>query len=562
MNGRPEMQPGADPLAGAPWRRFYNPRAAALTALTPSPLSKLLDDAAAACPQGACLTFGEETLSYSEVGELVARLAAGFAGLGIGQGDRVGYMGPAHPAFTLNCFALWHLGAVQVGMNPLYSVQRLAGQAEDAGLSLILTLDDPALLAKALEVSAGIAARPMVIAASATRCDPTAQSRLPGDAPVALAGLSALLREQDPVARAVLDPGAPAALQYTGGTTGTPKAAVLTHANLWTNAHQMTSWFPQLENGREVLLAAAPVTHVAGLGPTQNFMIRLAGELVWMPRFSPQEALRLIAAHKVSVLLAPPTMYIALLQASAGTSFDWSSVRSVQAGASPVPLELKRRFHQATGLWMTTLYGMTETSPAAIYSTPLPEQAGATGIPLPLTDVQIRSIADPTRLVPFGEPGEICIRGPQVMAGYWKRPEETERAFVDGFFRSGDIGTMTEEGIVTVLDRLKDVIIASGYNIYPADVENAVLAHPLVREAAVIGVPDAYRGETVKAIVSLNEGESLTLEELQEFLAAKLSPMEMPKQLEILDDIPKSENLKISKQALRDRETARARIER
>lgn len=538
----------------APWRRFYHEEAAALVDARPFPLSKLLDDAVAGHGDRPFLTYERETLSYSEGAQLIGQLAAGLAELGIGKGDRVGYLGPAHPSFTLNCFALWHLGAVHVGMNPLYSVARLAAQAADAGLSAILTLDDPALLAKAAEAAAALPRPIPVISANARRCDPTADSL------VADAARGVKLRDlaggSGSVERAAIDPGNDAAaLQYTGGTTGTPKAAILTHGNLAANVLQMASWFPQLEPGREVLLAAAPPTHVVGVGPTQNFTTRFAGELVWMSRFEPNEALRLISERKVSVLLAPPTMYIALLDVTAGTGFDWSNIRSAQCGASPVPLELKQRFQKASGIWITTVYGMTETSPAAVYSSPHPEHAGATGIPLPVTEVDIRSPADPTRRVPAGEAGEICIRGPQVMKGYWQRPEETESAFIDGFFRSGDIGSMSEDGVVTVLDRLKDMIIASGYNVYPADVENAILQHPRVREVAVIGVPDRYRGETVKAIISLREGD-LDLEELQRFLAGKLSPMEIPKQLEIVADIPKNENMKISKQALREREAA------
>lgn len=546
---------------GAPWRQFYHAEAAALAEPHPFPLSTLLDDAVAGYGVRPFLTLGDETLSYSDAARLIKRLAAGLAELGIRKGDRVGYMGPAHPAFTLNCFGLWHLGAMHVGMNPLYSVPRLTGQALDAGLSAILTLDDPAMLRKAAEVAASLPRPIPIVTANARRCDPTADSLLlPHTEARWMVKLMDLASGSTDVERATVEPGDPAALQYTGGTTGNPKAAILTHANLSTNALQMTSWFPQLQPGREVILAAAPVTHVVGVGPLQNFTTRFAGELVWMPRFEPQEALRLIRERNVSVLLAPPTMYVALLEASAGREFDWTNIRSAQCGASPVPLELKQRFQKTTGIWITTVYGMTETSPAAIYSLPLPEHAGATGIPLPMTDVEIRSPADPTRRVPVGEPGEICIRGPQVMAGYWQRPEETQSAFVDGFFRSGDIGSMSEDGVVTVLDRLKDMIIASGYNIYPADVENAILQHPLVREAAVIGVPDRYRGETVKAIVSLREGE-LDLGELHQFLSSRLSPMEIPKQLEVVAEIPKNENLKVSKLALRERELA-AQVEK
>lgn len=542
----------ADPR---PWHRFYNAQALTLAGPRPFALSTLLDDAARGYGQRPALSYAGETISYADVHALVSRLATGYAELGIKKGDRVGYMGPAHPVFTFSCFALWHLGAVGVGLNPLYAVSRLVGQARDSGLKAIVTIDDPALIAKASQVVQGCLTPVTLICAKASNLDPGSAVHLPSDVGGSIVSISDLIVSGSPVARAAIEPLRDAAvLQYTGGTTGAPKAARLTHGNLSVNVDQMKSWFPQLQPGREAMLSIAAVTHIAGVGPIQNFTIGLAGKLAVQQRFDPARILDIIEEEGITVILAVSTVFVALLQASAGRKFDWSQIRSVQAGAAPVPLELKRRFKELTGLEITTLYGMTETSPAAVYSLPLPEHAGSTGIPLPFTDVEIRCPLHPERLMPFGEPGEVCIRGPQVMDGYWNREAETAQAFVDGFFRSGDLGNMTEEGVVTVLDRLKDVILASGYNIYPGDVENAILEHPLVREAAVIGVPDSYRGETVKAIVSLRGDQTIELSDLNDFLASRLSPMEIPKQLEIVADIPKNENLKISRLALRERE--------
>lgn len=542
-----------------PWRRFYNAQAAALASPRPFVLSALLDDAADSFGHRPSMSYAGETLNYADLHALVAQLATGYAELGIGKGDRVGYMGPAHPAFTFSCFALWHLGAVGVGLNPLYAVTRLVQQARDSGLKAIVTIDEPALVVKAGEVAQACGGPVNVIVAKASRLDPCSVVDLPPNASPPIIGMPELIASGPVVARATVDPlHDTAVLQYTGGTTGSPKAAMLTHGNLSVNVTQMKSWFPQLQPGREAMLSIAAVTHIAGVGPIQNFTMGLAGKLAVQQRFDPARVLDIVEEEGITVILAVSTVFVALLQASADRKFDWSRIHSVQAGAAPVPLELKRRFRDLTGLEITTLYGMTETSPAAVYSLPLPEQTGATGVPLPFTDVEIRCPRDPARRMPFGEPGEICIRGPQVMDGYWNREEETAQAFVDGFFRSGDLGSMTDEGVVTVLDRLKDVIIASGYNIYPGDVENALLEHPHVREAAVIGVPDSYRGETVKAIVSLRGEQSIELAELQHFLATRLSPMEIPKQLEIVTDIPKNENLKISRLALRERELRRS----
>jgi long-chain acyl-CoA synthetase len=550
-------QPGTAAPQARPWQRFYNPTAAALTVAEPFPLTRLLDRAVASFGDRPFLTYGADRLSYDEVARLVGQVATGLAGLGIMKGDRVGYMAPAHPSFTIFSFALWHLGAVGVGLNPLYPVARLAGQAQDSGLKAVVTLDAPELLAKAEALVAALGRPVTVVVASAASGDPTTAVTRPTGTGARWVAAGDLIDGGAVVEAAAIDPLVDlAVLQYTGGTTGSPKAAMLSHGNLSVNAVQMHSWFPQLEPGREIMLSAAPVTHVSGVGPIQNFTVHMAGELVSLPRFDPARTLDIIEEHRISVLLAAPTMFVGILQAAAmaGRKIDWSFLKSAQCGAAPVSPELKKRFEAETGVWITTIYGMTETSPAAVYSSPAREHVGATGIPLPFTDVEIRAIDDPTKRMPAGEVGEICIKGPQVMRAYWNRPEATESAFVDGFFRSGDLGSMTQDGVVTLADRLKDVIIAGGYNIYPTDVENAILEHPDVREVAVIGVPDDYRGETVKAIVSLRSEGKLTLEVLQAFLRTRLSPMEIPKKLEVVDEIPRNENLKISRQALRERE--------
>ncbi len=545
-------------FSSAPWRKYYNDKAAALSHPEAFPLTEFLDNAVRQFPGARFLTFNETSLSYEQTRELVDRLAGGHAALGVGKGDRVGYMAPAHPAFSLTCFALWRLGAVEVGLNPLYAESKLIMQANDAGLSAVITLDSPDLAEKASKLAKAAPEIKTLVLAPANACSPETPAEMPpqsGD--IHTVSLHDVIACGEHAEQTPIDPATDAAaLQYTGGTTGAPKAAILTHANLVINAQQMTSWYPALQDGCEAMLAAAPVTHVGGLGPMQNFMTSLAGELVWMSRFSPHEALDLIERHNVSVLIAPPTMYVAFLNACRERRFDWSRIRVAQAGAAPVPAELKRRVFDATGHWLTTLYGMTETSPATIYSTPLQEQADATGIPLPLTEVQIRTLNDPTKIAAPNESGEVCVKGPQVMTGYWRRPEETQNSFVDGFFRTGDIGAMSEDGVITVRDRIKDVIIASGFNVYAADVEAAILEYPAVREAAVIGVKDDYRGETVKAIISLTTDAALNLPTLQAFLEDRLSPIEIPKELEILDDIPKNENMKISKLALRERETS------
>ncbi len=537
------------------WHSHYPQNARDLSLPEPRALIGLLDDAARDFADRPCLTLEDWTLSYGEVAELVSRIGAGLSQMGIEPGERVGYMGPPHPLFTLGCFAMWQIGAVYVGLNPLYSAERLAGQCVDSGLKAIITFDEPGLLAKAQQICDHIGQPVPLLVGSFTQ-DPREAIALQGTEKLSpVQTIPDLLATDGTAERAIFDPVAhPAVLQFTGGTTGAPKAAVLTHHNLLVNSAQMVSWYPQLEPGREVMLSAAPVTHAGGIGPVQNFTMQLAGELVSLPRFDPMKTLDLIEKRKVTILLMAPTMAIALLEAARERPIDWSGMKCVQCGAGPVPAELKERFMQATGHWITTLYGMSETAPAVVYSPPERTLARFTGVPLPFTEVEIRKTDDPHQQAAAGEVGEICLRGPQVMKEYWRSPEATEQAFVDGFFRSGDLGSMNEEGLVTVSDRLKDMIIASGFNIYPADVESAILAHPAVREAAVIGVPDDYRGETAKAIVSLRHGEQLDLKQLKDFLTGRLSPMEIPTILSIVDEIPRNENMKISRLDLRKRE--------
>lgn len=537
------------------WERYYPATARDLALPEPRPLTALLDHSAYSFPDRPCLTLEDWTLSYGEVTLLASRLGAGLAQMVVMPGDRIGYMGPPHPVFTLGCFAMWHIGAVYVGLNPLYSADRLAGQCIDSGLKAIITLDEPSLLAKAHQIRELIE-QPVSFLVGSFRKDPR-EAIAPNHpfGPGGVWAISDLLAADAAVARATFDPVTqPAVLQFTGGTTGTPKAAVLTHFNLLTNAAQMVSWYPQLEPGREVMLSAAPVTHAGGIGPVQNFTVQLAGELVSLPRFDPMKTLDLIEKRKITILLMAPTMAIALLEAARERPIDWSGVKCVQCGAGPVPAELKARFMQATGHWVTTLYGMSETAPAVVYSPSDRALAEYTGVPLPFTEVEIRKVNDPHQRAAVGEVGEICLRGPQVMKGYWRNEEANSEAIVDGFFRSGDLGSMNEDGLLTVSDRLKDIIIAGGYNIYPADVESAILGHPAVREAAVIGVPDEYRGETAKAIVSLRAGEQLDLDELKKFLSGRLSPMEIPTILSIVDEIPRNENMKISRLDLRELE--------
>lgn len=616
-----------------------------------------LRNAAARFPDRVHLRHGSQRLTYAETQQLTDRLAAGLAADGIRPGDRVGLLMPNIPAHALAVLAVWRAGAISVGLNPLSSPADLTRQANDAGLSMIIAADRPALLETAglLQSHARVArlivcdadgadlrdaAKPAAGAtqpadaaranrrgssperdASRSHADRPSRSgsgyprrpdagspnrsgsddpsrsdpRHPGDSRTGR--LSRLLDTASPVPDGRgSSPGDVASLCYTGGTTGEPKGAMLTHANFLAAARQMRRFYGSLEDGGEVFLAAAPFTHIGGLQNTLNLPTSIAAEICIVERFRPAEIMALVETHRITFLLTVPTMLVAFAREPGFAAVDWSSVRFVVAGGAPLPPEVRRRFERRTGTRVRNGYGMTETTGVAAIMPADPrdhenddpdndrrdgpnddradapgvrrgdgrgedgrsgkagddsDSAAATGVPLPEVELEIRAVDDVERPLPLGETGEIVIAGPQVMAGYWNRPEETRAAFAGEFLRTGDLGYVDGAGFLHLVDRLKDLIIAGGYNVYPGKVERAIYEHPAVAEALVVGVPDDYRGETVRAVVSLRDDGELTLEDLQRFLRPALSPVEIPKQLEIRDSLPRTPAGKLSRHALR-----------
>jgi len=555
QQGPPAASPAAL-YAASPWRAHYGEAARRAEGLRPFPLFDMLLWAERHFPDRPYVTYQGHTVTYAEALAIVDRLAVGLVGIGVGKGDRVGYCMANHSAFAFLHFALWKIGAVAVSMNPLYPVNRLAAQAADAGVKAILTTDDPEVGDGFLALAEVEPQRPRIILARHDAGDLRAPPRLSEAARAAGAvRLSDLLTTQGDVPPVRIDTDDLAALAYTGGTTGAPKGVMLSHANLSMNCQQMRSWYPRLTAGVEATCVGAPMTHIAGISPILNFMTLLGGEIIIQPRFDPSSLLHAVDEGRVTLLLLTPTMLVGMRDLMESRQIDWSRVKLIQCGAAPLTPELMRVFRTITGQPIVNLFGMTETSPAVVYGMPAaPGGELATGCPLPLTQVQVRAKDDPSRCVPLGEAGELCFAGPQVTRGYWNQDHENATFFVDGFFRTGDVGYVTADGFVHVIDRLKDVIIAGGNNIYPAQVEGVLSQHAAIAEAAVIGTPHPYRGETVKAVVRLRPGAELTLDQLQQDLAGRLSPVEMPKVLEILEDLPRTPNMKVSRQALRERE--------
>jgi long-chain acyl-CoA synthetase len=349
-----------------------------------------------------------------------------------------------------------------------------------------------------------------------------------------------------------------AVLQYTGGTTGTPKGAMLTHFNLVANVHQGVAWIPHRPEER--MLAALPFFHVFGLTVAMLVPIKMGATMILYP--NPREIgpiLKLITKTKPSLMPGVPTMYIAMLNHPKLGKADLRSIRTCLSGGAPLPVEVKRKWDKVTGGILVEGYGLSETSPIT-HANPLVEGAlvkECIGLPFPDTDCRIVDVDTGTREMPVGESGELLIKGPQVMKGYWGRKEETDRVLRDGWLSTGDVARIDEDGYFHIVERKKDMIIASGYNVYPREVEEVLFQHPAVQEAAAIGVPDPYRGETVKAFVVLKAGMTTTDAEIVAFCKERLAPFKVPKQIEFRTDLPKSLVGKVLRRALREEELAK-----
>lgn len=537
----------ASPYGPALWGRVFPTGDLPIAPAIHGDLFDLLQTAERDHAERPHITFQGQSWTYAETLKLSLVLAQGLAEQGVGQGDRVGLCLPNTPAYIVLCFALWRIGAVGVGMNTLYSADHLQQQAKDAGLSLLFAAkDDPA--EPKIQAAAQAAGCRLVL------CQADGSDLRTEGAPGAPGTLADLLRyppliESHPRAR----PASLAMLQYTGGTTGAPKGAMLSHRALLAAARQGLACQPRIERGLDAWHAPAPMTHISGLINYACIVTAAAGENLLVARFSTEELLDQLRRGRPTLLTAIPTMLTALLAAPDLTGARWDRVKHVLAGGAATPLELWRRFKAVSGLSVQQAYGMTETAgaTACMPMGDITSHAEATGAPMPGVHVEIRSLEDPSRAVEIGETGEVCIGGDNLMDGYWQVADRSAHLTSDGLLRSGDVGLMTSDGYLYVVDRLKDVVICSGYNVYPRVIDEAVLQHPAIREAISLGVPDSYRGETIMVAAALKPGQQLTLDDLQTFLAGKLSPIEMPKQLVVLDQLPKSENGKLSRQLIR-----------
>ena len=558
-----------------PWLEHYDEGMPATVDYPRIPLDRLLTDTRAKYPEHAAIIFGamvgsrlmDAKLTYRQLDDAVNRFAAGLQEMGVGKGDRVAIMLPNCPQFVIAAYAAWRIGAIVVCCNPLYVAREIEHLINDSGAETFVVMSQLYERVKSIREKTGLK---RVIVTNIKEYFPgllrllftLAKEKKEGHW-VDISGDAGSYWFQDVMrgggkpAPVEIDPDEISTLIYTGGTTGGPKGAQLSHYNLVSNATALNVWTSSRPT-EDSLLAVMPYFHSYGLTVGMNVCIANAVTSVQIPNPREMEhVLTSIQKHRVTYYPGVPTMFIGLLNYPERDQYDLTSLRFAVSAAAPLPPEVQQQFQDVTGGVMMEAYGLTETSPCVTMDPIDSPRFNSLGVPLPDTDVKVVNVESGEEELPSGEIGELIIKGPQVMKGYWNLPTETANALrtgpdgEPGWLYTGDIGFMDEDGYFHMADRKKDMIIAGGYNIYPADVEAVLFEHPKVREAAVIGVPDEYRGETVKAFVVLKEGESATEEEIIEFCREGMASYRVPRIVEFRDDLPKSMVGKVLRRELR-----------
>lgn len=543
-----EAQSSLEPAA-KPWTRYYDPGTPTTIDYPQVALPTLLSRSARTHPNRAAMRFLGGTTSYGRLASLVDRFASALRDLGVRKGDRVAIMLPNCPQFVIAFYGTLRLGAIAVPTNPLYKEHEIAHQLKDSGCETLITLD--LLYATAKKALYGSPVRNTIITGVQDFLAPyktlfyrqrVAKEGAPlpdlkGEPILRFAAMLKFQRFTDPTVASFDDV---AILQYTGGTTGVSKGAVLTHRNLVCNAIQTRSWSAGVPNDVSATLCVTPFFHVYGLTVGMNNTIYGGGTMLLIPRFTPSDMLAAVRKYRPKYFPGVPTMYMALANEPGIKPDDCASLDVCISGSAPLPREVQEAFETRTGGKVVEGYGLTEASPVVICNPLHRSKPGKIGLPFPDTEIKL-VYRESEETVPPGEAGELLVRGPQVMQGYWNRPDETAKVLTgDGWLRTGDIGSMDEEGYVAILDRVKDIIIASGFNIYPREVEDVLFQHPAVAEAAVAGVPDDYRGETVKAFIVLKPGAAATEKEIISFTRDHLAAFKAPSFVEFRTDLPKT----------------------
>ncbi len=526
-------------------------------------LPELLDRSAQKFPDTMALLFQGYKVTYRELKEMVDRFAACLADFGIQKGDSVAILLPNVIPCVVGYYAILKIGAIAVMNNPLYTDRELEHQFNDSGSKLLITLD---LLGNRMIDLRPKTSIKQIIYTSIGDYLPFPKNLLfplvgkkkglkadVKSAPDVYRWKDTLerLNGQPPVVKLSFDDTA--MYQYTGGTTGVSKGVMLTHSNLSKQVQHLRVWFPGFNDGEEVMLGALPFFHVFGLSTAMNLSIYAGWGHILVPKPQPEQLLEAISKFKPTFAPLVPTMFIGLLNHPGIDQADLTSIKGCFSGSAPLPLEVIRDFEAKTGSTIVEGFGMTESSPVTHINPFIGERkVGSIGLPISDTECRIVDLNDGETNMPLGESGELLLKGPQVMKGYWNKPEATAETLTDGWLHTGDIGKMDEDGYFYIVDRKKDMIISGGYNVYPRDIEEVFFEHPKVLEAAALGVPHPKRGEQVKVFVALKEGETATEEELLAYCKDKLAAYKLPTMIEFRDELPKTNVGKVLKKDLRE----------
>jgi long-chain acyl-CoA synthetase len=566
MNSRPDE-------SGHVWLKHYDDNVAPSLDYPSETIYGMFDASRAEFPSTIAMIFLGAKRTYDELGADVDSFAAGLKKLGIAHGDRVALLLPNCPQFVIAYLAILKLGAIAVPTNPLYVERELEHQLNDSGSKAIICLD--LLFARLQNVRGKTGIETIIVSDMAETMPfwarPFYKSRLRKQ------GMSANVQAgpgvvwfndvlKTPGGEKIADAAKPediAMLQYTGGTTGVSKGVILTHNNVVANVEQNIVWrSADLAPGENRLFCVLPFFHVYGLTGTLCGSVRIAATMIILPRFEVEDTLKAIHKYRPDLFAVVPTILVAVNSFPGLNKYNLDSITSVNCGAAPLPVEVMSQFERRTGAVILEGYGLSEASPGT-HSNPYSgiRKPGSIGIPLPDTDAKIVDLETGTRELPPGEEGELILRGPQVMEGYWNRPDETANALRDGWLFTGDIAKTDSDGYFYIVDRKKDMIIAGGFNIYPREIDEILFEHPKILEAVAVGVPDQYRGETVKAFVVLKNRETATEEEIIEFCRERLASYKSPTIVEFRSELPKSLVGKILRKALREEESAKTDTE-
>jgi long-chain acyl-CoA synthetase len=551
-----------------PWYKSYAQGIPRQLEYERTPMTQALARTARELPDKTALIFVDSKITYRQLNDMANRFANALIDMGVKPGDKVAMLMPNMPQLAAAVYGAWRAGAVVVMNNPLYTDVELEYQFNNSGSTFLVAID--LICPRMIALRPKTKIKNLVVAHIRDHLKFPKKQLLPilakdkhrkiPPTPNVHEWMDILKKYPATDPQIPVDFDGLACLQYTGGTTGVSKGVMLTHANLSKNVQQIVAWFPGFNKGEISHLGVLPIFHSFGLTCCLNICVWMGWTDVLIPRPEPQAILEAIHKYKINFFPAVPTMYVGVLNHPEASKFNLTSIKGCFSGAAPLPVEVIKDFEAKTGSQICEGYGLSETSPVATTNPYKGKtKVGSIGLPMPDTDLKIVDLVDGTKELPVGEAGEILIKGPQVTGGYYQMPEETANTLKDGWLYTGDIGKMDEEGYFYIVDRKKDMVIAGGYNIYPREIDEVLFEHPKILEACAVGIPDPYRGETIKAFVVLKPGETLTGEEVIKYCAEKLAKYKVPKTVDFMTALPKSGVGKILRKELRAMEVAKGK---